>query len=165
MQLYAIKSEYDAILQLCNQHAEENNGEIPESLSDSLEAICDTLEEKAVNCALLVKNCLGEAEAIKCEEKRLAARRKIAENTAERVKTYLSAYLPAGTKINEARVVIGWRKSEAVKINDGIAVPREYCRIIPETVEPDKIALKSALKSGVEIAGVSIEEKQNIQIK
>lgn len=162
MQLYALKAEYDNVLAICNAHAAENEGEIPESLDAALEAICGTLQDKAVNCALLVKNCLGEAAAIKCEEDKLRARRKVAENTADRVKTYLAAWIPAGTKISEARCTIGWRKSSAVIIDNDMLVPDALCEIERSV---SKTAVKEAIQSGNVVAGAHIEDRLNISIK
>ena len=46
---------------------------------------------------------------------------------------------------------------------EGAVIPDEYLRF--KEPEVNKTELKAALKKGVQIAGVSIVENQNIQIK
>jgi hypothetical protein len=164
MNLYEINSEYSRIMAEAIELAEQNEGEISEELSKALEGVEMALEEKIENTALYIKNLEAEAEMIKVEEKRLSERRKACENKAERVREWLSFNLD-GKPFKTGRCAISWRKSESVEVMiSPETLPVEY-QNIKTTVAADKTALKSAIKSGVEIVGVSLVEKQNMQVK
>lgn len=64
------------------------------------------------------------------------------------------------TEINE----LSYRKSEAVILTNEEAIPAEYKKE-KVTVSVDKTEIKKALKAGLEIAGASLEVRQNLQIK
>lgn len=114
----------------------------------------------------LIKNLTAEAEAIRAEEKSLAARRQSKEKTIERLKANISASMQAfGEKKKEtAKVVFTFRKSEVVEVAEGANLPDEYITVKTVT-SPDKTALKAALKAGAHIEGASLVERQNLQIK
>ena len=59
---------------------------------------------------------------------------------------------------------LSYRKSESVSILDEALIPEEY-RKEKVTKTIDKVSIKDAIKSGKDVAGASIEEKQNLQIK
>lgn len=117
---------------------------------------------KIENICLWIKNLKAEAEALKAEKDAFAARQKSAENKMESLKRYISGYLE-GTAFESSKVKVSFRKSETVEIMEGAIIPDEYLRF--KEPEVNKTDLKKALKSGVQIAGVSIVENQNIQIK
>ena len=104
---------------------------------------------------------MGIKEA-KAEEKALAQRRKVRENKANGLTKYLGDYL-AGRKFSTPKVAISYRKSEAVEVAEGASVPDEF--LVEQAPKVDKVGLKRALKGGAVIEGVSLVERQNIQIK
>ena len=126
---------------------------------------CDR-ELKIENIALYIKNLNAEAEAIKLEEKKLADRRKAKENKVARLEEYLANSLISNneTKFESARCSLSFRKSVKVIIADEKSLPVDY---IKEKIEytADKTKIKKDLQRGVEIAGATLEEKQNLQIK
>ena len=117
---------------------------------------------KIENICLWIKNLKAEIEALKAEKDAFAKRQKTAENKMESLKQYISGYLE-GTPYESAKVKVSFRKSEALDIMEGAIIPDEYLRFKEPDI--DKVELKKALKSGVQIAGVSIVENQNLQIK
>lgn len=121
--------------------------------------------ERIENLALLYKNYLAEAQAIEIEAKSLMTRAKQASKKAESVKSYLASQLRAGEKHKEAKYTLGWRRSESVEFSEGFVfdtLPQELKKV---TIEPRKSDIKKAVKSGLEIKGVEIVEKNNLQIK
>lgn len=64
------------------------------------------------------------------------------------------------TEINE----LSYRKSEAVILTDEEAIPAEFKKE-KITVSVDKTEIKKALKAWLEVAGASLETRQNLQIK
>lgn len=120
-------------------------------------------DEKAVEIACLIKNWLAEADAIKVEKVRLQKRQSAREKAADRLKGYLSGFIPEGEKIQSAKAEIAWRKSEAVSVSaEPEDLPEQFIRI---ERRPVLSTIKKALKSGEEIAGCELQTKQNIQIK
>ena len=67
-------------------------------------------------------------------------------------------------KVETAKVRVSFRKSVSVNIEDEGALPADF---IVETVstKPDKTAIKKAIQAGQEIAGATLIENRNIQIK
>lgn len=167
MKLYEIAVEYQNFLEAIE------NGDIPEeAIIDTLESITSILEDKADNIACLIKNMSAEAEAIKAEEAKLSERRKAKEKQVDRLKEYLSTTLLASgyTKIETARNKITFRKSESVAVDDEAefikwAMSNDDAYLTYKDPTINKTAVKEALKNGIELNGVRIESKQNLQIK
>lgn len=148
--------DYDKAIDECMD--EEGN-----VIDAELKAYLEEYRDEAIEgIAMGIKEAKAEAEAIKAEEKALAQRRKVRENKANGLTRYLSDYL-AGRKFSTPKVAISYRKSEVVEIADLNAVPDEF--LAPQPPKVDKVGLKKAVKGGAVIDGVTIVEKQNIQIK
>lgn len=128
---------------------------------ERLEALEMERHQKVVNVACWVKELLAEADAIKAEKLNLAKRQSACEKKAKQLKEYLTCVL-GGEKFKDAKCSISYRKSESVEVADVNSLPEEFVKV-------EKIAklteLKEAIKQGQEIDGVSIIEKNNIQIK
>lgn len=121
------------------------------------------IEDKIEGLCLWVKNLEAEADAIKAEEKALKDRRTSKEDKANSIRNYIQTFL-AGKKFETSRVAISYRKSVSVEIAEGAKIPEGF-RTIKETITPNKELLKKALKEGYEFEGISLAEKQNMQLK
>ena len=148
--------EIDAALLAC---IDPETGEIDE---EQWEALTIDREVKIENTALLIKELIAEADLIKREEKALEDRRKKKENTVRRLKENINRSL-AGQKFETARVAISFRKSESLEIGFDALIPEEYLKPVEPKV--DVMALKAAVKSGESFFGVTLVEKQNVNIK
>ena len=152
-----------------NNVFDEETGEVTDiDVFEALKAEIDGLQmardQKISNVACWYKSLVAEAEAIKAEKQKLAKRQTVAENKAENLKKYLE-YALNGEKFKDARVSISYRRSEGIHFADdfdGNTLPKEYLRI---KAEPKLTEIKEAIKSGKEFEGISLIEKQNIQIK
>ena len=84
---------------------------------------------------------------------------------AEGIKKYITASMDSagGEKIKTSKVAISWRKSENVQITAGAFLPDEY--LTYKEPEPNKAAIKKALKAGTSIDGATLVTTNNIQIK
>ena len=129
---------------------------------DKLQELQMQFDEKVEGIALWIKNLLSDAEAIKAEKDKLAERQKACENKAKNLKEYLQNCL-AGQKFKTPKVSISYRKSESVQVDDMSKLEDDYLKY--KEPEVDKTKIKQALKAGVQLAGVQLIEKQNIQIK
>lgn len=130
---------------------------------EALDALMIYKDDKIEGIALWIKNLVSDAAAFKAEKEAFAARQKAAENKAESLKKYL-AYALDGQKFSTNRCAISFRKSEKIEISDDLLIPKEFIRE-KTTYEPDKTAIKEAIKAGNEVAGCRLVESFNTQIK
>jgi hypothetical protein len=127
-------------------------------------------EQKLESVALWVKNLNAEAEAYKAEKEAFAEREKAAKNKAESLKKWL-VYALNGEKMSTQKVAISFRKSESVEIEDEervITFAQKNGRddlLSYKAPTVNKSAIKAVIKTGKEIPGAVLVEKQNIQIK
>lgn len=119
------------------------------------------LDSKIEGACLLIKNLKAEVEALDAEEKAFKERKQSANKRLESLKNYIGNYLN-GTKFETTRVKVSFRKSESLEIADDAKIPEEYMKYKPEVNKTD---LKKAVKNGLELEGVSIVQKNNIQVK
>lgn len=150
-----------AIEEFFDSHIDPETGEIYGY--EELEELQMERKQKVEGIGLYLKNIIAEAEMVKREKDALAKRQKTLERKVDSLKSYL-AYALGGEKFSTPRLVVSYRRSESVSIADEMKVPDEYCHFSVER-KPDKAMLKDALKKGKEIEGVSIVEKQSLQIK
>lgn len=119
------------------------------------------LDAKIKNIALWIVNLRSDAEQLEEQEKKFRDRKTAAKNKAESLKNLLDGFL-SGEKRSFPEVVISYRKSEQVTVDDDAKLDDRFLRI---KTEIDKAALKDALKHGESIEGARLEVKNNIQIK
>lgn len=167
MKLYEIEQQYLDVFRLIE------NGDIPEeAIADTLESMDCELTDKLDNIACYIKSLKAEAEAIDQEEKRLKERKEAKTKKADRLTEYISQTLLTlnKTKVETARNVLSFRKSASLYIED----ESEIINVLSSVGRGDlldykttirKQALKEEIKNGMELDGVKIVEKQNLQIK
>jgi len=156
--LYEINQEIDRAIQNC---IDPETGEILDDTSE-LDALTLARDEKIENIACYIKNLKADAEAIRTEEKKLAERRKTCENRAEWLKKYLANNLQ-GEKFKSPRVAVSWRRSQAVVVEDIRKLPEDYLRY--KDPEPDKTAIKDAIKKGFDVEGAELVDNLSMVIK
>jgi len=140
-----------------DQEAADDEKTIAQMLAD-----CALLkEEKILNSGYLYKGLMAEAAAIHEEEKKLADRRHGLEAKAETLKRILYIYCE-GNKYSDPRVVISFRKSEAVDVWAEDRLPDEFFKI---ERTPKKAEIKEALKKGFTVSGARLVTNNHIQIK
>lgn len=159
MTLYEISNQIAGLI--------NEDGEIMDF--EQFEALSLARDQKIENIGCWVKNLESEATAIKAEEKSLKERRTAAENKSERLRGFLAGFLN-GDKYSSPRVNITYRKSEALELAVDESVFVEWAAakrpdLIKTTIEPNKTAIKDAIKGGEQIDGAHIAVRQNMQIK
>ena len=137
---------------------------------ESLEELRMEREQKIENIALWIKNLDAEVAAIKAEQDTLAARRRVKENRAKRLKEYLANTLE-GSRFETAKVQIGFRKSTALEINDTDILlgwledhEKESC-IKYEQPKINAAEVTKLIKAGEDVPGAVLVERQNLQLK
>ena len=162
MTIYEIDQQ---IMELLTQ-VDDETGEVLFDESQ-LEALQMERDRKVENLALAWKNLSAEAKAIKAEEDSLAKRRKSVENAAERAKSYLEFVLD-GEQFKSPKVAVSYRKSESVEPAPEFivwALTNDESLVRVKEPEPDKTAIKIALKDGKEIPFVTLVTKTSMTIK
>lgn len=124
-------------------------------------------DTKIENVACWIKELKAEAEAIKAEKLALAERQKVAENKAESLKKWL-AYALDGQKFKTSKCSISYRKSESVEVTEeGLNnLIKEHDELLTyKAPEPNKTAIKQALKDGLSVQGVQLVQNTSTIIK
>ena len=140
---------------------DEETGEVLNS--NDLDELEISLDDKIKNCIYYYKNKKAEAKALQSEKMRLGERQKRAELQAEHMAHYIAACLrgEAWQSKDKTQQVV-FRRSEEVDANP-LLLPAEYLR--QRAPEPDKLAIKKALKAGEEIKGAKLIVKDNLIVK
>lgn len=160
------------------EHDEEiraAGGALPDELAQLLEGAQLGFREKVEGVALVILGMKATAAAIKEEEARLAARRKHFDNAAAGLTNYLHAQLErAGErKVEGLRATVAIQNSPPSVVGDlSQAMLAILCESgseiavrVPETYRLDRKAALDKLKSGVEIAGLAIEQGTHVRIR
>jgi len=134
---------------------------------DAFEALQIERTQKIENIACWIKDLTADAAAIREEEKSLADRRRSLENKAENLKNYLSRFLGDGEKYSSARCALSWRKSTKVEVDlqELYKDPLSENYLLYRDPEPNKTAIKEAIKAGFTVNGCELIENNNLQIK
>ena len=139
-------------------------------ISSELEEALKVFEGKGLGVTAYILNCEAQAEMIIEASKKMAERAKPIQNRTERLKSYLLDNMKR-TGITEikcaefiAKLDIG--RDEIVEIFEVALVPAAYMNE-PKVMEaqPNKIAIKKAIKDGKEVQGARIVCKDRLTIK
>lgn len=133
-----------------------------------LDAISDDIERKAENIGFLIRHLDAESAAIAEWAEQAKARAKAIDNRAQALRDYLAGALQSVgvEQIKRPGIVIGWRKSSAVVIDEAAQIPAEYMRVKPAPApEPDKKLIGDDIKLGVIVPGARVEQRKTLQIK
>ena len=164
MKLYEIADEIELIL---SREVDFETGEVTDETLAKLEELEMARDEKALAVAAYLKGELSEADAVMREVEILKKRADGHKKRAARLVGYLEQYIPAESEpLSDARSQISWRKNPpSVVIQEERLLPNAYLRVIPETTEPDKKAIKEMLKSGKKVAGAILYAGKRLVIK
>ena len=152
MNLYEINNAMQECINL-------ETGEIDLELFEKLQLEKD---EKIENVALWIKNLSSDVEGMENEKKAFEERIKACKNKVSSLKTYLEMALN-GEKFQTAKCSITFRKSKSIEVTDISKLEKNYLKYADPTA--DKTAIKKAIESGVTVAGASLVENFNVQIK
>lgn len=160
MNLFNIKQEY---INLVNTII-DNNGELSPELSQAL-AINETeLKEKAINYGYVIRSFEYENDIIDAEIKRLKALKEQKEKAIQKLKDAVSdaMNLYGIEKVESSALKLSFRKSESIEISENLD---KRFMIEKVTLQPDKVAIKEAIKKGEQVDGAVLVINQNLQIK
>lgn len=162
MKLYEIPEEYRKVLE--GVQVDEETGEILGT--DELVEFAGDLNETIKNTGLYLFELDSEAQQIDAQIKRLKARKDGMKRRADTLKNLmLDAMTSSGLKkVSDPLVTVYLRKSTATIVDNMELIPKDLLRVKVET-SPDLVAISKTIKSGIEVPGAHLEERQNVNIK
>lgn len=140
-----------------------NDGEIPEELLQALVEAQTKSVQKIEGLVKYIRHLEMGVEMCDEEIKRIRAMKDRAEKRIESIKRYMTPFVKHNGKVEAGTFTLSVRKSTSVELADDFAHPLFS---VPTTVlKHDKNGIKEGLKSGMEIPGARIVERDNLQIK
>lgn len=142
---------------------DEETGEIEPA---TLESVQIASEEKIIATAMYIRRLDALNEATKETIQDLQERVRADSKRIEALKWLMTKAMDSlqYTEVKSPEVTLRFRKSSSVEITDSEALPEQFLRT-KTVVEPDKTAIKNALKAGEKIQGAQLVESRNLQIK
>jgi hypothetical protein len=138
-----------------------------EAVNDTLAALGEELEDKAINVAKFFRNMEATADAIKVAEANMAKRRKTLENRVQWLKNYIKGNMEAcgisDIECPHFKLSIQQNPS-AVNILDEDAIPEQFKEKVI-TWKIDKTAIKDAIKSGSAVPGTELINGTRLAVK
>lgn len=161
--LYQLADEYRQLLELAaSDEADE------ESFAAALEAMQGEITTRAVSLAQVARNLESFEQQIEAAIEEMARRATRAQNRAMAIRAYLKERMEqAGiAKLEAPFFSLAIRKNPPkLMIAEDAIIPRDYLRIIPERLEPNKAEISKAIKSGVDVDGCRLETTTRLEIK
>ena len=162
MKLYEISAEYKTAL----DHLQSlvDSGDIDEqTMIDTLDGLDGDMREKCINTAAVFKNYEADIKAMKEAEANIAQRRKSLESQINWLKNYLKTNMERTeiTEISSPYFAIKIKKCPPSVVVDG-EVPDDFMKIVKN---PDKAAIKQAIKDGEDIDFAHLEQGTRLEIK
>ncbi|OUB21679.1 hypothetical protein BK739_31895 [Bacillus thuringiensis serovar pirenaica] len=157
--LYSLTGKFLEI----QQYITEDNQEM---FTDTLEALDEAIEQKALGIVHVVKNMENMCEVIKAEETRLAERRKKTEKAVTRLKQYLIDSMEAtdNKKIETDLMTISVRTNkESLLVHSEKHIPEMYYK--PGKPSLSKTDLLKAVQKGIIVEGVTTHRTKSLSIK
>jgi hypothetical protein len=142
------------------------SGEIDEQvLLDTMESI--GASEKLRDYVYVLKSFEAEIAMFDTEIARMRENKRVLENRVDYLKGKVIEFMQAsGQKsANAGTFKLTMRESKSCEITNESEIPLEFLREVPAKYEPDKNALKAALKSGKEIPGCTLKTSYSVTAK
>lgn len=160
--LYEIEADLANLIELdADRFCDGETGEIVSR--EAFDALQMEWSKKIEGVCLGYKNEKAEADAIKAEIDKLTERKKRHEKRAEGYKNFLKNVL-AGQKFETSKVAVSYRTTkDVVNVTNMALLPKEYLRFAEP--EPNKIAIKEAIKSGKKVDGAELVDKTSMSVK
>lgn len=161
LKLYEIADDVRALME---SGFDEETGEMLPELVQALAAF----EGKGAAVAAYVLNIESEAEAIAQAAKRITARKRTLDARAEHMRDYLryNMGLAGIMRIDAAdhsfSVTLAPGRDESLVVDDAATFPDSLTRI---KREPDKAAIKAAIKAGEPVAGARLVLRDRLTIR
>ena len=157
--LYKITEQQRYLL----EEIEMMQGELTPEMEEQLVIQAHQLESKAEGYLSIITQKEDYINRIDAEIKRLQQLKKVNNNFVTRLKENLLQAVKTFGDFEVGLTTFSTRKSQSITVEDVNSLKTMY-KTIKVTETPNKMALKNALKSGVEIQGVELVDKLNLKI-
>lgn len=165
--LFNIADDYLAALQTLESLAE--TGQLsPEVVADTLEGLSGDVEAKATNVIAYARSLELESNAIREAFAPMLERAHQLDKKAEWMRAYVKTQMERTgiTEIKSPYFVMKLQSNPAKVIIDcEAALPQDCWRVVPETREPDKKAIKARLEAGENLTGAHLEKGVRLVVK
>ena len=144
---------------------DELEGELTPELEESLKINADNFQEKARGYIWHIKKLESDNITINEELNRLERIEKRNNKLIDRLKENMKFALEIfGESQKVDTFTLSLRKSKSVEIIDAELIPEAY-RVVKTTETINKTEIKKAIEGGLTVAGATIKENNNLQIK
>lgn len=146
--------------------------ELLESGDIDEQILLDTMESIGASAKLedyvhVAKSFEAEITMYDAEIKRLTENKRLLQNRIEYMKAKMVEYMQAtGQKTaNAGTFKLTMRESKSCEIENIDLIPLQFMREIPAKFEPDKNAIKKALKDGEQVSGAILKTSYSVTAK
>jgi len=154
----------DELIKLVEEQAEKNEGELSESDWQLLVDAQTKSMEKLQGLVYYISKMNRDIDNAEYEIERVKKYKETIINRLESIKRYLLPYVQEKGKITIGTHQLSIRNSKGVVLAEGFN-NRMYCRVIPESLDPDKKKIKESIESGIEVQGAVLEKRVSLQVK
>lgn len=142
------------------------NGEDDQVYLDTLEAINDSIEDKADNYMRVIKNSEADIEALDKEIKRLQEKKKVLSNGVKRMKESLQEAMERTNKLAFKTTLFSYGIQNNAPSLDNLdidKIPKKY--FVDQEPKLDKKSLLNDLKEGQEINGATMKQTKSLRVR
>lgn len=158
--LYEMTDEYNELLSW------GDDPDIDETaFNDTLEGLTGTIDDKIENIGKVISEYNAAIAGCDTEIKRLQARKKTLENKVTWSKDYIKTNMKKINRLNIVGKLFSFSvraTQEKTIIDDETQIPNEFLKI---KTEPDKTAIKEAIKNGQTFEWAHLEKGEALYIK
>jgi hypothetical protein len=162
--LYALSGEWLALAE--RMDGAEDDAALPTAAE--LDALAAALDKKLEGCCMMQRNFQAEADALKAEADRLAARAKAAQNRADHLKGYMLGCMMSAreTKLAAGVFALAIQKNSQPSVAVNVPVSALPERFQAVKIEPNKTAMLTAWKEGEKLpAGIEVTIGFHLRIR
>lgn len=159
--LYDINEEQRMLI----MEIEAMEGELTEEMQEKLALNESNLKQKSIAYLTVISTKDAMNDLIDNEVKRLQAMKKRNNNIVDRLKDNLLSAVKTFGNFEVGLTSFGTRKSTSVEVDEDMvnSLPKEY-KTVKVTEAPNKVAIKKALDSGIEIDGCRLSHNLSLKI-
>ncbi len=158
MNLYELKASYQALL----ERAEDLD---PTAFHDTLDAITDAIEDKAIGYASVIQQFKADSKALSDEIKRLSERKQSIEKRISIMQESLQDAMEESNvkKIKSPKFTV-WLQNNpvSVKVTNETLIPKTF--YVEQAPKLDKKALREELQHG-DIPGAELDQTKGVRIR
>ena len=157
--LYELTGQYLALMEI----AEEAD---PDVLRDTLEGIDGEIEDKADNCAKVIKNLEGESKTIEEEIERLNRKKKGIDNSINSIKKNLERCMIVTGKRKFKTTLFSFgiqKNAPSINVKDESKVPAQFWK--KQDPKLDRTSLKEFLKENGNTEYAELVQGESLRIR